>query len=527
MEVKNWFTDVENLRNDFHSIESTSENCLPPHQQVDILMQEVEELIKQGEFPKGLFVLVGEAFRRNTTEILEYLVGNQISRLGIYGMGGVGKTTLMVHIHNRLLEKANYDDVLWITVSQDLNIEKLQDNIWKALNLGILQENDVRKRAAMLSDHLTERGKLIIILDDVWECFDLEEVGIPVRATGLKLVITTRSFNVCRQTHCQEKIKIEPLSQEEAESLFFEELGSKVAPNLEIKGVVKSIVKECASLPLGVITMAASMREVTDVFEWNDCLVKLKESDMRQTNKEKKVLMNLKFSYDRLGNCEVQQCFLSCALYPEDQLISKINLIEFFIDQELIGGLNTREKQYQRGLTILNKLENVCLLEDYKKRMKMHDLIRDMALHIMSATSIVKVGKSLESIPAEEYWTDALEKVSLMGNKISEIPLNMSPNCPKLSTLLLNGNLSMHLVIPDSFFKQLCGLKVLNLSYCNITELPNSISDLVNLRALLLRGCWGLCHIPYLGKLTSLRKLDVGGCFELKEVPRAWKCWST
>ncbi|KAK2632768.1 hypothetical protein EUGRSUZ_L01112, partial [Eucalyptus grandis] len=149
----------------------------------------------------------------------------------------------------------------------------------------------------------------------------------------------------------------------------------------------------------------------------------------------------------------------------------------------------------------------------------MHDLIRDMALHIMSATSIVKAGKWLKSIPSEEYWTDALEKVSLMESRISEIPLNMSQNCPKLSTLLLNGSLLEDAVLSGSFFKQLCGLKVLNLSHCELTELPNSISDLVNLRALLLRGCWRLCHIPYLGKLTSLRKLDVGGCSELKEVP--------
>ncbi|KAK3424112.1 hypothetical protein EUGRSUZ_F00899 [Eucalyptus grandis] len=398
-------------------------------------------------------------------------------------MGGVGKTTLMMHIHNRLLEKANYGDVLWIAMSQDFNIEKLQDDIWKALNLGIIQENDVRKRAAMLSDHLTKRGKLIMILDDVWECFDLEEAGIPVRASGLKLVITTRSFDVCRQMHCQEKIKIEPLSQEEAESLFFEELGSEVALNLEIKAVVKSIVKECAGLPLGVITMATRMREVTD-------------------------------------------CFLSCALYPKDQLIGRIELIEFFIDQGLIDGLNTREKQYDRGLTILNKLENVCLLEDnkksdfpwihYKEGMKMHNLIRDMALHIMNATSIVKAREGLTRIPPEEYWTDALDKVSLMNNNIREFSLNMSPNCPKLSTLLLNGCLWRNVAIPDSIFKNLLGLKVLNLSENHMMELPNSISNLVNLRALLLKNCFELSRIPYLGKLTSLRKLNARDCWSLE-----------
>ncbi|XP_039155876.1 probable disease resistance protein At4g27220 [Eucalyptus grandis] len=293
--------------------------------------------------------------------------------------------------------------------------------------------------------------------------------------------------------------------------------------NLETEAIVKSIVKECTGLPIGVITMARTMRGVTDVFEWRDSLVKLKESSIGQTNMEKKVLMNLKFSYDRLGNPNVQQCFLSCALYPEDELIHKFELVEFFIDQRLIGELNTRKEQYDRGLTIMNKLENVCLLEYYDspwsvygKRMKMHDLIRDMALHIMSATSIVKSGKGLKRIPHEEYWTDALEKVSLMKNNISEFSLNLSPNCPKLSTLLLDYGLSHDVVIPNSFFKNLCELKVLNLSGHNMTELPNSISDLVNLRALLLRYCMELRHIPYLGKLTSLRKLDAKNCRSLE-----------
>ncbi|KAK3423686.1 hypothetical protein EUGRSUZ_F00551 [Eucalyptus grandis] len=522
MEVTNWLEDVEKLKNDFHSIEAASEI----NQEVDILMQEAEDLRRRC---KGLFEvretkvwklledkIVGEAFWKNAEKVLENLVGNQISRLGIYGMGGVGKTALMVHVHNELLEKANYGDVLWITVSQDFNLQRLQDSIWKELGLGILQETDVRKRALMLFDCLAGRGKSTIILDDLWEHINLVEVGIPVRADGIKLVLTTRSYDVCRRMNCQEVIKMEPLSHQEALSLFLEEFGSKVALNLETEAVVKSIVKECAGLPLALITMARSMQGVTDVFEWKDSLVKLIESDMGQMDMEKRVLMKLAFSYDHLGSYDFQQCFLSCALYPKDELIDKFELIEFFIDQGLIGTLNTREKQYDRGLVILQKLENLCLLEDHGRKIKMHNLIRDMALYIMGAISIVKAGKWLRSIPPEEYWTDALEKVSLIKNDIREFPLNMSPNCPRLSTLLLNRSLSKDVVIPDSFFQQLKGLKVLNLSGCKLRELPNSISELVNLRALLLRKCWKLRHTPNLGKLSSLRKLDICGCDRLQ-----------
>ncbi|KAK3424153.1 hypothetical protein EUGRSUZ_F00956 [Eucalyptus grandis] len=526
--VDRWLKETERARNNFQIIGQANAETLPPKEQVEKLTREVEELIGK-TLPQPLLIeerdakgvkllerkLTGEGIHRNIELIWDRLKENHACKLGIYGMGGVGKTTIMMHIHNRLLEDATFDGVVFITVSQDFSIKKLQSDIWKALKCGVMEDEDEKKQAAILSEHLERKKNCVLILDDVWERLDLEEVGIPVRADGCKLILTSRSYYVCCQMQCQEKIKIKPLSQIEAESLFLEELGSEVPLNSETEAIVKSIVEECAGLPIGVITMARSMRGVTDVFEWRDSLVKLEESSKGQTDMEKKVLMNLKFSYDRLGNPDVQQCFLSCALYPEDELIDKFELVEFFIDQGLIGGLNAWTEQYDRGLTILNKLRNVCLLEDHGSETKMHDLIRDMALHIMSATSIVKARKWLESIPSEEYWTDALEKVSLMGSKISE----MSPNCPKLSTLLLNGSLLEDAVLPGSFFKQLCGLKVLNLSDCELTELPNSISDLVNLRALLLRRCRELCHIPYLGKLTSLRKLDVSDCFELEEVP--------
>lgn len=62
------------------------------------------------------------------------------------------------------------------------------------------------------------------------------------------------------------------------------------------------------------------------------------------------------------------------------------------------------------------------------------------------------------------------------------------------------------------------GLKILNLSYTNIEVLPNSVSDLTNLRSLLLRRCVRLERVPSLAKPLALQYLDLENT-GIKEVP--------
>jgi disease resistance protein RPS2 len=221
--------------------------------------------------------LTGGEFENNKNAIWSWIMNDEASSsIGIYGMGGVGKTTLLTHIYNQLLqERGTFPHVRWITVSQDFSVYKLQNLIAQDIDLDLSNEDNERKRAAKLSKALIKKQRWVLILDDLWDCFDYNKVGIPIRVKGCKLILTTRSFGVCQRMFCQKTIKVEPLSMEEAWALFMKVLGC-IPP--EVEEIARSIASECAGLPLGIITMAGTMRGVDDRCEWRNALEDLKQS---------------------------------------------------------------------------------------------------------------------------------------------------------------------------------------------------------------------------------------------------------
>ncbi|KAI8026026.1 putative disease resistance protein [Camellia lanceoleosa] len=200
------------------------------------------------------------------------------------------------------------------------------------------------------------------------------------------------------------------------------------------------------------------MKGVNEIHEWRNA-----EQIM---DKEKGLFKRLKFSYSRLKDEQAQHCFLYCALYPEDYYIKREELIEYWIAEGLICEMGNRESMYSKGHTILNKLINTYLLEEgeWKESVKIHDLIRDMALKITSTSPqfMVRAGEGLKRVPRKD-WSEDLERVSLMRNDIEELTSD-PPICPHLTTFLLQVNWSKVLWIPDSFFMHMPRLKVLDLS---------------------------------------------------------------
>ncbi|GKV27427.1 hypothetical protein SLEP1_g36600 [Rubroshorea leprosula] len=472
--------------------------------------------------------MVGEV---NVKEkIWEYLMGHEVGIIGVCGIGGVGKTTVMKHINNELLNEASkFEKVVWVTVSHPLNVFRLQDDIARAMRKNRSNSWDELRwdelsRASRLMEAM-KKVKYALILDDVWDKFTLQRIGIPepTMENGCKIVITSRSIDVCNYLRCQ-VVKVPPLPEQESLKLFLDKVGQDVLriPNLE--EILKLIVAECAGLPLAIVVIAGSMRGVEDIFEWRNALRELRQCVVdTEKDSEDEIFKRLKFSYDRLPNSSIQECFLYCSLHPEDWEIRRKDLIEAWICEGIVEKLGSRREMHDKGNAILNRLLNCCLLEEAfgKVCVKMHDVVRDMALRIKSmgpGMFMVKAGMRLTKIPDEDEWNEDLDKVSLMENVISYIPPNLSPKCLMLSTLILEGNRGLR-QISEWFFANMPLLKFLDLSGTGIEVLPNCICNLKYLTALILRECWSLKRMPSLSKLKALKKLDLDGA-SLREAPK-------
>ncbi|KAG8492312.1 hypothetical protein CXB51_009849 [Gossypium anomalum] len=542
--VENWLKDVKEMIREAQVVENKVSNgrylCRACNgklvdewtremkERLDNAPNASEDLAMDGPsagLPLPTSELVGEGAVRN--EIWACLMQEEVSKIGVWGMGGVGKTTIMKHIHNDLLKEQRFERVIWVTISKEFNVMKVQNDIADALKLkdDWPREGDKLRRAAILSEMLKNAGKHVLILDDVWDKVSLEEVGIPEPSgsNGCKLVLTTSSEHVCKYMGCK-VIKVKPLSEEEALILFLNKVGPNIVQSPTIMPTLKLVVKECAGLPLTIVVVAGTMKGEDNPLIWKNALGELKERIGKVEGVEAEVIERLKFSFDHLKGKQAKHCFLYCTVYPEDFEIEMDELIECWIEEGFIDDMGTRQEMKDKGHVILKKLEDNCLLENIttrfrSPRVKMHDAVRAMALSItsMDPRYIVQPGLQLKELPKRGQWSPYIEKVSLMYNSITKFPADVLPKkCQLLTTLLLQKNPIKK--IPNSFFTNMPCLSVLNLSFTKIESLPNSISELKKLTTLLLRGCEELRDLPCLSVLQELKKLDLFGT-KIEEVP--------
>ncbi|KAK4857813.1 hypothetical protein QYF36_006654 [Acer negundo] len=458
--VKNWLENIQMIIHDAENIECTFENgkCFSRARLaklVDKKIQEVKEYQQIGNSfnslvidapPTGGIILPTMALAGETTakkdmdEIWGYLMGNEVKKIGVCGMGGAGKTTIMTHVNNRLIkEHVKFNNVIWVTVSQTVD------------------------------------------LDDVWEKISLEELGIPepTEENGCKLVITTRSSDVCRLMGCK-LVRVKSLLEKEDLELFFEKAELDILKVPTLREIVELMVKQCAGLPLAIVTVASSMKGEDDIHEWRNALCELSNNSLDDDG------ISCVKLHDVVRDMTIRY------------ITSKSPL--FLVKAGVMLNELPSEQEWKENLDKVSFMDNLI-----------KEIPSSLSPNCQILSTLLLQDNPLVSIP-ESFFTHmhGLKILNLSKTDIKSLPNSISELTNLIALFLQNCRRLKH--VPC--LARLQALEKLELGFTAINEVPAGMEMLANLTSLDLFSI-KLHKIPagILPKLCRLQKLRIDwGC---------------
>ncbi|KAL3729553.1 hypothetical protein ACJRO7_026648 [Eucalyptus globulus] len=454
--------------------------------------------------------------------IMNALDDEKLKVIGIYGPGGVGKTTLLEEVQKKLRnEKRLFHLIATTTVSQTQDLKKIQDDIAYALSLDLKNTPSEVGRRDLLFRKLQSdpTKKVLIILDDLWGPLDLKAVGIPAgdESRGCKLLLASRFKDVLEQKmHADKTFRLEGLNNDEAFRLFEKIVGDKLKDE-ELKAIAAQVVEKLLGLPLLIISVASTLK-YSRVSAWKNALIKIDEP---------KIETIVKLSYDHLESEEARSLFLLCGL------IGGTIKVELLLGLGMGLGLferfnDTIEDSRDRLNTMLDSLCSVCLLQDDGDEME-YVTIHDLYSEVVVSTPF----RSQNSLMMNNYYVswpkEKLEKcwaICLDNDYGESLAEKMRCVFPNLKIFMLSQLGLLEEPIHRHDVRDCCGLdftsmeqlQVLYLRFIHITNLRSSIGILGNLHSLYLDYCI-VDDVAILGELKALQILSLAGS-QISKLPK-------
>ncbi|PRQ37039.1 putative P-loop containing nucleoside triphosphate hydrolase, leucine-rich repeat domain, L [Rosa chinensis] len=474
-------------------------------------------------------------------EIMNELRQSDTDIIGVYGIGGVGKTTLATEVYRQATEdKTLFDDVVIVQDVKNIpDLHGIQKRIAEKLGMDFLGDETTDKRASRLFSRI-KKNKVLVILDDIHAKIDLEIVGVP-RVSNCKVLLTSRTREVLSgEMHTQKEFQLDLLDAKENWSLF-EKMAGDVVQNPAIREVAIEVAQKCGGLPLLVVTVARALKDRSALYAWKDAVRRLKIFD-KEGFTEKSYLA-LEWSYEQLDDKELKPlCLLSGIM--RDYSMNLLDLLKYSMGLGLIKNVDTMEEAQNALHSLVEKLKDSCLLledSDNNKYFRMHDLVHEVVNQIaLREQHVFKVtiGDEFKEWPAKDFCKKST-MIILDNYSIPHLPEGLE--YPELEMITFCSSDFDHcLEIPRNFFEGMKKLKVLDFTNLSIPTLPPSLQFLKSLRTLCLDACTlgdlalvgelrNLEMLSFLkskfrklpeeiGQLTRLRLLDLNGCSQLEVI---------
>ncbi|XP_020425990.1 TMV resistance protein N isoform X2 [Prunus persica] len=485
--------------------------------------------------------LVGIDSRLKPINLLLGAGVDDVRFVGIWGVGGIGKTTIAKVVRERISNEFEFS----IFIGNVRNIVEKGGlvSLQKQLLSGIWMEKDDISNlheGAMIIRRVLSQKKVLLILDDVNHLEQLESVAGNHEwfGFGSRVLITTRNEYLLIKHGVKRRFQVKGLKSEDALQLFTWKAFKKDYPEKYYLILSNRIVSYVKGLPLALEVLGSFLHGRV-LSEWNSALGKLGVCNLE-------IFEALKISYDGLDDKE-KKMFLDIACFfngkDKDRVIeacdvSAVVILEVLTERSLVkilgGRLWMHDSLQEMGRQIIlwefpdepGRCSRLWFREDANRVLSKNtgtEAIEGIVLHPADpGVQVHANAKSFSKMVKLRYL-----KISNPLHNLKTIKLSHSPNLvsvpnfngmPNLEVLILEGCTRLFEVDPS--IQVLERLTLLNLKDCkNLAHLPSSVGCLKSLKVLNLFGCSRLNILPEeLGYIECLEELDVSRT-SIRELP--------
>ncbi|KAH0757379.1 hypothetical protein KY290_020872 [Solanum tuberosum] len=261
----------------------------------------------------------------------------------IVGMPGLGKTTLSRKVYNDSSLDFHFYKRMWIYVGtskkpKDILVE-IVNEVAPSNSKELIKDKDEDQLAHIIRDFLVERGKYLIVLDDVWDTqvVDFVKKAFPNNKSqprGDRIMLTTRQQRVAEAVSARPH-NLEKLSEGDSFKLLEQRVFGKTREcPINLRGYGEEIVDKCCGVPLAIVVISGALKGCMDESEW----IVVKENVGKIcTNKDddKSCLKYVETSYNHLPQ-QKKAAFLYFGVFPQGFDIPSWKLIRLWVAEGLI-----------------------------------------------------------------------------------------------------------------------------------------------------------------------------------------------